>query len=160
MSLSDAELPLGETLAWIVEPGCGAVVTFLGTVRDHAEGRPGVSRLAYEAYAEGARTALSELAAEARRRWPALGRIALHHRVGQLELCDVAVVVVVAAPHRGEAFEAARWCIDTLKATVPIWKYETWRGGEDWSEHATPLGGVGIRAGAAPGRGAEAEVPA
>lgn len=139
ITLGDAPLPLEETLAWVVEPACGGVVSFVGTVRDHAEGRPGVSSLEYEAYEEGALAALGELAVEARRRWPGLGRIALHHRVGRLELCDLAVVVVVAAPHRAEAFEAARWCIDTLKATVPIWKYETWEGGAEWSACATPL---------------------
>jgi molybdopterin synthase catalytic subunit len=79
------------------------------------------------------------LAAEARVRWPGIGRVALLHRVGRLELEDAAVVVVVSAPHRGEAFEAARWCIDTLKATVPIWKKEEWAGGDGWGTDAQPV---------------------
>jgi molybdopterin synthase catalytic subunit len=139
ITLSEAPLPLAETLEWIVEPSCGAVATFFGTVRDHAEGRRGVSSLEYEAYEEGALTALAGLVEQARRRWPELGRIALHHRLGRLELCEIAVVVAVAAPHRSQAFEAARYCIDTLKATVPIWKFETWEGGSAWSACTTPL---------------------
>jgi molybdopterin synthase catalytic subunit len=61
-----------------------------------------------------------------------IGRIALLHRIGPLELGDVAVLVAVSTPHRPEAFDAVRWCIDTLKADVPIWKRETWAGGSDW----------------------------
>ena len=146
ITLGAAPLPLEATTRWVVEPSCGGVVTFFGTVRDHAEGRPGVSHLEYEAYEAGALSRLRAIAGEARRRWPSLGRIALHHRVGRLGLCELAVVVAVAAPHRAEAFEAARFLIDTLKATVPIWKLETWEGGAEWSGCATPLG-LGIAAG-------------
>lgn len=117
---------------WAVRPGCGAVVLFSGTVRDHAEGRPGVSELEYEAYEEQVVPKLAELAADLRRRWPLTGRVALLHRVGPLAVGDVSVIVVASAPHRPEAFEAARFGIDTLKATVPIWKRETWEGGVDW----------------------------
>jgi molybdopterin synthase catalytic subunit len=132
VALTDDVLPVGAVADWAVLPSCGAVVLFSGTVRDHAEGRPGVSRLAYEAYAEQVEPRLLAIAEETRRRWPDLGRMALLHRVGELELGESSVVVVVSAPHRPEAFEAARFGIDTLKATVPIWKRETWDGGEDW----------------------------
>jgi molybdopterin synthase catalytic subunit len=131
-AIADVPLPAAEAAAWVVLPRCGGVVVFTGTVRDHAEGRAGVTALAYEAYVEQAEARMRELAAEARHRWPGLGRIALLHRVGELAVTDPAVVVAVSAPHRGEAFDAARWCIDTLKATVPIWKRETWAGGSDW----------------------------
>lgn len=120
-------------------PGCGAVVTFAGTVRDHAEGRRGVVRLDYEAYEEQVGPRLAGIATEARRRWPAIGRVALLHRVGRLDVTEVSVVVAVSTPHRLEAFEAARWCIDTLKATVPIWKQETWEGGTDWATCSTAI---------------------
>lgn len=140
----------------MIEPSCGGVVVFFGTVRDHAEGRPGVSRLEYEAYEEAALAELGKVAAEARRRWPSLGRIALHHRTGRLALCELAVVVAVAAPHRTEAFEAARFCIDTVKATVPIWKFETWEGGAEWSTCTSPLPGEDLTG---MGRSSE-EVPA
>lgn len=138
-TLAAEELPVAETLSWVVEPASGAVVTFFGTVRDHEQGRPGVTSLEYEAYEVGASRAMSAIADEVRQRWETLGRVALHHRVGLLAPCDVAVLVAVAAPHRNEAFEAARWCIDTLKATVPIWKYETWDGGSAWSTCTAPL---------------------
>ena len=132
IALTTAPLPFDQVGTWAVLPSCGAVVVFAGTVRDHAEGRPGVSRLAYEAYVEQAEPKMSAVAAEARQHWPELGRVAILHRIGDLELGDTAVLVAVSAPHRGEAFEAARFCIDTVKATVPIWKKETWDGGSDW----------------------------
>jgi molybdopterin synthase catalytic subunit len=130
--ISADELPVAEVAAWVVQPGCGAYVVFAGTVRDHAEGRPGVVSLEYEAYVEQAEARLRALAEEARRRWPDIGRVALLHRVGDLSVGDVSVVVAVSTPHRSESFEAARWCIDTLKATLPMWKRETWADGVDW----------------------------
>jgi molybdopterin synthase catalytic subunit len=137
--LTEAPLDVGTLSAWAVRPDCGAVVVFTGTVRDHAEGRPGVSALEYEAYADQVEPRLAALVDEARRRWPVLGRVALHHRVGSLVPGDPSVVVAVSTPHRDEAFEAARWCIDRLKATVPIWKRETWAGGQDWGLDATDV---------------------
>lgn len=139
IGLSTAPLPSDEAAGWVVRPDCGAVVVFLGTVRDHAEGRPGVVALDYEAYAEQAEPRMAAVAAEARVRFPGVGRTALLHRTGPLAVTDTAVVVAVSAPHRAEAFEAARFCIDTLKATVPIWKKESWSGGEDWGTDATPV---------------------
>jgi molybdopterin synthase catalytic subunit len=132
IALTDEPLPVAAAYAWSVRPDCGGVVLFSGTVRDHAEGRAGVTSLEYEAYAEQVEPRLAAIAAEARRRHPTLGRIALLHRVGQLGLCECSVIVVASAPHRDEAFAAARFGIDTLKATVPIWKRETWEGGVDW----------------------------
>jgi molybdopterin synthase catalytic subunit len=126
-------------VAWAERPQCGAVVLFTGTVRDHAEGRSGVTSLEYEAYEEEVSVRLAAIAAEARRRWPMLGRVALLHRVGSLEVGDTSVLVVVSTPHRAEAFDAARFCIDTLKTTVPLWKRETWEGGTDWAATSHPL---------------------
>lgn len=132
LGLTAEPLPVAATLDWATLPSCGGIVLFTGTVRDHADGRPGVSLLEYEAYEEQVVPKLEAIAAEARRRWPELGRIALLHRVGPLEVGEPSVVVTVSAPHRPEAFDAARFGIDTLKATVPIWKRETWEGGTDW----------------------------
>jgi molybdopterin synthase catalytic subunit len=140
LGLSAHPLPAGAALDWATRPQCGAVVVFTGTVRDHAEGRPGVSRLEYEAYEEQVGPKLRELADEMRRRWPMLGRIALLHRVGEVELTEAAVVVAVSAPHRPEAFDAARYGIDTLKETVPIWKREFWRRGSGWGLEARVVG--------------------
>lgn len=130
VALSDSDLPVGEALAWASTPSCGGVVLFCGTVRDHAEGRAGVTGLTYEAYEEQARRKMEAVVAAARERVPDLGRVAVLHRTGDLGVGDVAVCVVASAPHRAEAFEAARFCIDTVKETVPIWKQEHWGDGE------------------------------
>lgn len=139
VALSDDVLPVGAIGDWAVRPDCGGLVLFSGTVRDHAEHRTGVTQIVYEAYAEQVEPRLLAIAAEARDRWPDLGRIALLHRTGPLALMESSVVVAVSAPHRAEAFAAARFCIDALKATVPIWKKETWDGGEDWGLAAHDL---------------------
>jgi molybdopterin synthase catalytic subunit len=139
VELSGEPLAVAEILAWVIQPGCGAVDVFCGTVRDHSEGRPGVQELEYEAYDALVVPRFTEIAREARRRWPEIGRLALVHRVGRLALGDVSVVVAVSTPHRAEAFAATRWCIDTLKATVPIWKREVWEDGADWGLDAHEL---------------------
>jgi molybdopterin synthase catalytic subunit len=126
-------------MAWATRPGCGAVVCFTGVVRDSSDGRPGVRALTYEAYEEQATLKLAEVAAEARGRWPDVDRIALLHRIGTLGLSEASVVVVVSSPHRPQAFEAARFCIDTLKETVPVWKVEHWEGGSDWAVGEHPI---------------------
>ncbi|HEY8525428.1 MAG TPA: molybdenum cofactor biosynthesis protein MoaE [Acidimicrobiales bacterium] len=143
VGLSPAPLPVAEAVAWAVRPDCGGLVLFSGTARDHAEGRPGVRRLEYEAYDEQVVPRLRMVADEARARWPEIGRVVLLHRTGPLEIGESAVVIVVSAPHRAAAFEAARFCIDTLKRTVPIWKREVWSGGESWgleAQHIVDLG--------------------
>jgi molybdopterin synthase catalytic subunit len=133
VALTDEPLP-GEIAAqWATVPSAGAVVTFAGVVRDHAEGRPGVEAMTYEAYEEPAVRALTDIVAEMRRRWPDIARVALLHRVGDLRLSEASVFVVVSAPHRGVAFEAAEFAIDTLKRSAPIWKQEHWSGGSDWA---------------------------
>lgn len=146
VALSGTELPADEAARWVVRPACGAVVTFTGTARDHAPGRPRVHRLEYEAYEEPAVQRLQAIADEVRRCWPSVGGVALLHRVGAVDIGSAAVVVAVSAPHRGEAFEAARFAIDELKATVPIWKRESWDGGESWGLEAQHLVPVGARA--------------
>jgi molybdopterin synthase catalytic subunit len=143
VALTDETLPIDAAYQWAVRPDCGAVVLFSGTVRDHAEGRPGVTSLEYEAYAEQVEPRLTAIADDIRRRWPDTGRVALLHRIGLLELGECSVVVIASAPHRGEAFDAARYGIDTLKATVPIWKREAWEGGVDWGLCAHDVGEVG-----------------
>ena len=136
LGLSASPLPAEAASEWAVRADCGGVVTFVGTARDHSDGRPGVELLEYEAYETEVVPRLARIAAEARSRWPSIGRIAMLHRVGALEVREAAVVVVVSAPHRDEAFAASRFCIDTLKATVPIWKKERWEGGASWGLEA------------------------
>jgi molybdopterin synthase catalytic subunit len=129
-------LPVHAVGEWLVRPDCGGVVTFVGTARDHSDGRPDVDALEYEAYESQVVPRLARIAEEARTRWPGIGHVALLHRIGPLAVTEAAVVVGVSAPHRDEAFAAARFCIDTLKATVPIWKQESWAGGRSWGLEA------------------------
>jgi molybdopterin synthase catalytic subunit len=139
VGLTEDELLVGPVADWAVLPSCGAVVTFTGTARDHAEGRPDVSQLEYEAYESQIGPRFQDLVDEARRRWPDLGRVAVLHRTGPVAIGEASVVVAASSPHREAAFEAARWCIDSLKATAPIWKRETWAGGESWGLDAREL---------------------
>ena len=103
-------------------PNCGAVVTFLGTVRD-LTGEQVTIALDYEAYPGMAEKKLAEIEADTRARWP-VGELAIVHRLGRLAVGEVSVAVAVSCPHRGEAFAACKHAIDRLKELVPIWKRE------------------------------------
>ena len=142
LALSDQPLDVALATDWVGVPDCGAVVVFSGLVRDHAEGTTGVTHIDYEAYAEQVLPRLRGLAAEMRQRWPEIGRVVVWHREGRVQLTESSVVVAVSTPHRSEAFAACQFGIDTLKATVPIWKKEYWNGGSDWaqgSQHVTEV---------------------
>jgi molybdopterin synthase catalytic subunit len=139
IALTDDVVPVEAAAAWATTPGSGAVVTFVGVVRDSAEGRAGVTGMTYEAYEGPAARAMGEIAAELRRKWPEVSRIALLHRVGVLVLSEASVAIVVSAPHRRAAFDAASFAIDTLKQSVPIWKQEHWSGGSDWAVEQHPI---------------------
>jgi molybdopterin synthase catalytic subunit len=117
-------------LAAVADPRAGAVALFCGTVREYSRDRT-VHFLEYEAYEVVAEREMHRIAAEAASRWPALG-IAVVHRLGHLEVGEISVAIAVATPHRTDAFAAARFIIDTLKQTVPIWKKEVWGEGEEW----------------------------
>jgi molybdopterin synthase catalytic subunit len=113
-------------------PADGAACLFVGVVRDHNRGRA-VVRLEYEAYGEMALPLMEEIEAEARRRWPVTA-VRMVHRLGSLAVGEPSVAVAVASPHREEAFAACRYAIDTLKATVPIWKKEFYADGQEWQD--------------------------
>lgn len=130
--LTDQPLPVGQVYEWAVRPDCGAVVLFSGTIRNHAEGRSGVEHLTYEAYVEQAVPRFQAIGDELRQRWPDVGRVALVHRTGRLDVGESSVLAVVSAPHRPNAFDAARFAIDALKESAPIWKHEVWADGADW----------------------------
>ena len=120
----------------------GAVVLFCGTVRGENEGRK-VLQLEYDAYASMAEKAMRQIGDEIVARWPD-AKVAMRHRVGRLAVGETSVVIAVATPHRAEAFEACRYAIERLKEIVPIWKKETWEGGEAWLEgHAVREEGGG-----------------
>ncbi|MEJ5255418.1 MAG: molybdenum cofactor biosynthesis protein MoaE [Acidimicrobiales bacterium] len=150
IGLSEHPLPIGVAADWAVLPGCGAVVLFSGTVRDHADGRDDVTGIDYEAYEEQVVPKLTAIARHARERWPEIGRMVLLHRIGHVPVGESSVVVVVSAPHRREAFEAARFGIDALKASVPIWKRELWEGGSRWGIDARIIEPVGTSPTSAP----------
>lgn len=114
--------------AFCADPAAGALVTFTGMVRQETDGRP-VAALTYEAYPERAERQLADLATEVGAKWPVLA-VWMEHRTGTLAIGEPSVVVAVSAGHRGEAFDAAEYGIDTLKATVAIWKREHWADGE------------------------------
>ena len=120
-----------DILAEVVGPSSGAVVLFLGTVRDHSKSKDVVSHLEYEAYQGVVEEKIREVISEARVRW-SLDRVAAVHRIGMLVVGEIAVAVAVSAGHRPEAFEGGRYIIDELKHRAPIWKKEHWPGGAEW----------------------------
>jgi MoaE-MoaD fusion protein len=122
-----------QIAAEVDEPGAGGIVIFSGVVRNQTGGRP-VKYLEYEAHAPMAEVKMREIGQTVRSRWPGVRRIAMLHRTGRLEIGEASVLIAVSAAHRGTAFEACRFAIDTLKETVPIWKKEVWEGGEVWIE--------------------------
>ena len=132
LELTAQELPISEAYQWALRPDCGAVVLFSGTVRDHADGRTDVTSLEYEAYDDAVIPAFRAIVQETRSRFPDARRIAILHRTGTVMLEESSVIVAVSSAHRPVAFEAARFAIDALKETAPIWKKENWAGGSDW----------------------------
>ncbi len=143
VALTEEPLGVGVFYDWVVRPECGAAVVFSGTVRNHSHGRPNVKRLEYEAYEEQVETRLQAVADAVRGRWPEVRRLVLVHRLGVLEVGESSVVAAASSPHRESAFEAARFGIDALKRTVPIWKREEWEGGNDWAQQCESVAELG-----------------
>lgn len=135
VAVSEKPLDPAELLAEVGDPAAGASILFLGTARNHSEGRSGISHLEYEAYPEVVEQKLAEIADEAINKWR-LVRLAVEHRVGEVEVGQPSVAVAVSSAHRDEAFEAGRFVIDELKKRAPIWKKEHWEGGGDWVKGA------------------------
>jgi molybdopterin synthase catalytic subunit len=117
----------------VSNPSAGAVLTFVGTVREFTRGRRTV-HLEYEAYAPMAIKKMRQITEEIKTRWPE-ARVAMAHRVGRLDIEEISVIIAVATPHRDEAFAAGRYAIERLKAIVPIWKKEKWEDGSEWIGH-------------------------
>lgn len=128
--ITDGPLSLDAVVTEVADAEAGAIATFTGTVRTQSRGRR-VVRLEYEAYTEMAEDVMARLAEELRRRYD-LHAIAIHHRVGVVEIGEASVVIAVSAPHRSAALAACRDAIDELKETVPLWKKEVYEGGEEW----------------------------
>ncbi len=146
LAITESEPLIEEAYRWAVQPDCGAAVLFSGTARDHSNGRPDVTKLAYEAYEEHLLDRFKGLVDEIRDRWPDVRRVGIMHRVGEVPIGESTVVVVTSSPHRDVAFETARYGIDRLKATAPIWKREVWSEGESWGLDAREIDDVGLSA--------------
>lgn len=129
-AVTEAVLDAAAVAGAVAAPDAGAIVTFIGTVRDRARGRV-VRWLEYEAYAAGCLPIFAQIADEMRVRWP-IGAVAIHHRVGHLAVGEASVVIAVASAHRHEAFAACEYAIDRLKQLAPIWKKEAYADGEVW----------------------------
>lgn len=131
IALTDKSIDTANVLASVATNDAGAVVLFLGTTREFTHGRRTAS-LDYECYPEMAEKKLAELEAEAQRRWNLTGCFIIH-RLGHLGLGEASIAIAVSAPHRGDAFAAGQWLIDTIKEVVPIWKQENWADGtSEW----------------------------
>ena len=128
--LSEEPLSVEAAIAEVARDEAGAIATFVGTTRNRSRDRSVVA-LEYEAYAGMAEQVMAEIASELERRY-ALCAVAIHHRIGRVEIGERSVVVAVSAPHRQDALAACAEAIDTLKQTVPLWKKELYEGGEEW----------------------------
>jgi molybdopterin converting factor subunit 1 len=128
--LTEQPLSLDDAVREVANDEAGAIATFIGTTRSHSRGRD-VIRLEYEAYEGMAEETMAAIAAELKDRYD-LREIAIHHRIGVVEVGDTSVVIAVSAAHRGDALAACREAIDTLKVKVPLWKKEVYEGGEEW----------------------------
>ena len=133
--VSDQQLDVTSVSAAVQDERCGAIATFIGTVRNHNAGRA-VQWLDYEAYVPLAVRSFERIAGEAGVRWPEV-RLAIHHRTGRVEIGEASVVIAAASPHRADAFAAARYAIERIKQITPIWKHEHFEGGDTWIEGAT-----------------------
>ena len=123
-------LSIDEAYAAVRRDGCGTVALFVGTVRDHHEGKKVVS-ISYSAFTEMAEKEFAKIALEARTKWK-IGEMYIAHRTGKLEIGDASVVIAVSAAHRAEAFDACRHAIEALKKLAPIWKEEFYDTGKAW----------------------------
>jgi molybdopterin synthase catalytic subunit len=128
--LMEAQLDIAAVLHEVEDPEAGALASFVGTVRRRSRGRD-VVHLEYEAYEEMAEPMLSRLGHELTERH-GLCAVAIHHRLGRVEIGEASVVIAVSAPHRSAALDACREAIETLKTTIPLWKKEVYAGGEEW----------------------------
>ena len=135
LAIGPDPLKIEPLVAEVSRHADGAVATFLGLVRNHNTGRS-VRYLEYEAYEPLARKAFDRIAAEVAGKWPGV-KLALHHRIGRLEIGEASVAIAAASPHRADAFAACRYTIERVKQIAPIWKREFFEGGDVWIEGAT-----------------------
>ncbi|MCA1011317.1 molybdenum cofactor biosynthesis protein MoaE [Halobacillus halophilus] len=128
--ISDKPLVIQEVVDLVTRRNAGAINTFIGTVREFTKGKRTLY-LEYEAYKAMAEKKLEEIGEEIKEKWPD-AETAIVHRVGRLDITDIAVVIAVSTPHRADSYEASRYAIERIKEIVPIWKKEHWEDGEQW----------------------------
>jgi len=126
-------IDVSDVVRRVTAPDCGAIVTFIGTVRDNSHGRQ-VEYLEYDAYPEMAEEMLEQIGREIVERWPAVKDVSIVLRIGHQPVGEISVVIAIAAGHREGTFDAARHAVERIKTIVPIWKKEVWAGGEAWIE--------------------------
>lgn len=129
-AISKDPIDIGSIIDKVVQRDAGAITTFIGTVRELTKGKKTLY-LVYEAYESMAVKKLEQIGTEIAERWPG-AQVAITHRVGRLEITDIAVVIAVSTPHRADAYDANRYAIERIKEIVPIWKKEHWEDGEEW----------------------------
>ncbi len=127
VELTDQPIDADRLTQFVTTPLSGAVILFLGTVRELTHGKRTIS-LDYDAYPEMALKKMNELVDETAEKWP-VQKVAIVHRTGKLELAEASVAIALSCPHRGDVFDAGRFLIDELKIRVPIWKKENWSDG-------------------------------
>ncbi|REJ08445.1 molybdenum cofactor biosynthesis protein MoaE [Halobacillus trueperi] len=123
-------LEIEEVTKRVIRREAGAVNTFIGTVREFTKGKRTLF-LQYETYKEMAEKKLEQITKEIDQQWPS-AEVAIAHRIGRLEITDIAVIIAVSTPHRNDSYEASRYAIERIKEIVPIWKKEYWEDGEEW----------------------------
>ncbi|HUV13336.1 MAG TPA: molybdenum cofactor biosynthesis protein MoaE [Acidobacteriota bacterium] len=133
--ITQERIDIDSVIQAVQSPKAGAITTFDGRVRNHSRGKR-VKHLYYEAYTEMALTELTSIRESALKKWP-LDKVAIVHRLGQLEIGETSVFIAVSSAHRADAFAACQYVIDTLKESVPIWKKEFFEDGEEWVEPTT-----------------------
>jgi molybdopterin synthase catalytic subunit len=133
LEITDIALNVGQMYEFLNSPDAGAIVVFSGTVRSYSEVASDVKWLEYETYVDLAADRLSEIATNVFDSFDEIRKLAIWHRVGRVNLVEASVLVGCSAGHRGEAFDAARYAIDTVKTAVPIWKDEVSATGREWS---------------------------
>ncbi|MED0676579.1 MULTISPECIES: molybdenum cofactor biosynthesis protein MoaE [Aneurinibacillus] len=119
-----------QVMRKVIHPNCGAVNLFVGTVRELTKGKKTLY-LEYAAYKEMAEKQLERIGREIQEKCPE-ARVAITHRIGRLDISDIAVTIAVATPHRADSYEYSRYAIERMKEIVPIWKKEHWEDGEEW----------------------------
>ena len=128
--ISKDPIVIQEVIDKVVQREAGAIATFIGTVRELTHGKKTLY-LIYEAYESMAVRKLEQIGDEVKKQWPG-AEVAITHRVGRLDITDIAVVTAVSTPHRADSYEASRYIIERIKEIVPIWKKEHWEDGEEW----------------------------